>query len=152
MRAARALGLRVPLEVHALLQRIIDEPGRVPRLFWERVARECPGVGGLLGVWLQGFRVRGVGSHDWRSPRGRGVLYGLVECLWGPDARVLVDLHFALDDLWEGRDPRLGGYDSRVISFLASRGLLDPALAGGGSPPLGHGYDHGSEELGYGAD
>jgi len=49
-------------------------------------------------------------------------LYGLVECLYGEGARLLVDLHFALDMLWE--EGRVEGVDPRVVEFLAGEGLV----------------------------
>jgi len=84
---------------------------------------ECPGPGGRLWAFLSsGLRARGVLAHDWRSRRGRELLYGLVECLYGRDARLLVDLHFALDMLWE--EGRVVGVDPRVVEFLVGEGLL----------------------------
>ena len=108
-----------------MVNRLIDEPRRVPGMLWERLRRECPRVYERLAWALEaGMRARGILAHDWRSPAGRRLLYQLVECLYGEDARLLVDLHLALDDLWEGRDPATRGYDPRVLHYLRRAGLL----------------------------
>ena len=132
VRMASLLGLGVPWEAHVLVQRLIDEPRRVPRLWWRSAAEKCPGLAErLLGFLESGLRARGVLAHDWRSRRGRELLYGLVECLYGEDARLLVDLHFALDALWEGRD--LGDVDGRVRWYLERSGLLSAEPGAGAS-------------------
>ena len=125
LRMARLLGLRVPGEAHSMVNRIIDEPRRVPGMLWERLRARCPRLYMRLSWALEaGMRARGIMAHDWRSPAGRRLLYEIVECLYGGDARLLVDLHLALDDVWEGRDPATGGYDPRVLHYLRLAGLL----------------------------
>ncbi len=124
-RMAGRLGLSVPREAHVVVQRLIDQPWRVPKLLWRRLIEECPDIAGRLQPRVEaGLRIPGVASHDWRGRIGRQTLYRVVECLYGREARLLVDLHMALDDLWEGRDPEASGYDPRVLRYLRERRLL----------------------------
>ncbi len=109
--------LDTTIEAASLIETLIDHPKRLPRLLKEKLYRECklPPIAEAARV---GLRARGIMAHDWRSPLGRRVLERIVECLFGRDAILLVHLHHALDDLWEGRVPH--GYDERVMLYVSS--------------------------------
>ena len=112
-RMIRELNLRVPQDAPSIIQSLIDYPRRLPEGFIREAYEKCPSP--LFDAWKAGMRIPGYGAHDWQRPKGRLLLKRLVECLYGPDAVLLVDLHFALDDVWEGRTPE--GYDPRVLRF-----------------------------------
>ena len=112
-RLIRELNLKIPPEAPSIIQSLIDYPRSLPAGFIREAYGKCPSP--LFEAWRSGMKILGYGAHDWQRPKGRQLLRRLVECLYGPDAVLLVDLHFALDDLWEGK--ALEGYDARVLRF-----------------------------------
>lgn len=117
---AEEYGLKLKPEDISFIETIIDHPRMTSRVLEKRIG-ECE-VHPALEAALAGFRIRGILSHDWRSSLGRRVLYRLLECLLGEDSVLIAELHFALDDLWEGRP--LEGYNYAVTGFLQGKGLL----------------------------
>ena len=127
LRFIEAYNLNAKFEDVSIIETLIDHPGKLPALLRYSIYRKCGG-NPLLEAARSGFRIRGVMSHDWRSRAGRRTLEDIVECLFGADAVLLVQLHLALDDIWEGKIPR--DYDDRVILFVSSfyRVLVDDEI------------------------
>ncbi len=119
LRMITDLNLSVDREAVSIIQTLIDYPSKLPRVYLEKLREKCSSQ--LLEAYYSGLRGKGYFVHDWRSEGGRDLLKEIVSCVFGNDAVLLVDLHFLLDDIWEGKQPR--GYDHRVLHY-ASR-LLD---------------------------
>ncbi|NOZ30424.1 MAG: hypothetical protein GXO68_00510 [Crenarchaeota archaeon] len=117
---AEKYNLNVTIEDITLIETIIDHPNRLPNTL-KKVFQEC-NIHPSLNASLAGFHIKGVMRHDWNSSLGRELLYKLLSCLFGEDALLIAELHFALDSIWENRP--IGDISPLVKSFLEDMGLL----------------------------
>ncbi len=117
---AEKYNLNVTIEGIALIETIIDHPNRLPNGL-KKLFQECD-LHPSLSASLLGFHIKGVMSHDWSSRLGRELLYKLLSCLFGEDALLIAELHFALDSIWENKP--IGNISPPVKSFLKEMGLL----------------------------
>ena len=92
----RELGLNIDYEAASIIQTLIDYPRKLPKKLIEYINEKCGNP--LLEAWQIGMRIKGFGSHDWMSEKGRKYLKEIVRCLYGEEATILVDLHFELDE------------------------------------------------------
>jgi len=112
--------LNIAIEDIAVIETIIDHPKRLPNGL-KKMFQECD-LHPSLNASLTGFHIKGVLRHDWNSRLGRELLYRLITCLYGEDARLIAELHFALDSIWENKP--IGDIHPLVRSFLQESGLL----------------------------
>jgi hypothetical protein len=104
---ARMFSAEPPEGAFELIETLIDHPYKVRRLLVRAYRVACEGRPvvrpcNLLGAIVSGFRVRGVGTHDWASRSGQEVLRFIIRNLWGSGLEWVVDLHNALDCLEQG--------------------------------------------------
>jgi len=112
--------LDVTIEDITLIETIIDHPNRLPKAL-KKLFQECD-PHPSLSASLVGFHIKGVMRHDWSSRLGRELLFKLLSCLFGDDAILIAELHFALDSIWENKP--IGDISPSVKSFLEEMGLL----------------------------
>ncbi len=92
------------IDAVSVIETLIDHPKRLSGLLSRYIREVCQSDDSLecrLAKSLYyNFHIKGVFSHDWQSNSGRRLLKSIVEWLYGSDVSELVDLHFALDNVY----------------------------------------------------
>ncbi len=131
-----------------LIEALIDEPARYANIIINLIESKINNCNSknlynLIESYKSGLKINGVFSHDWglnRARRGKStrILKKIVSCIFGDDARLIVDLHSSIDMVYAGRfrcmhDYRkwatAHGIDPRVIEFVEAK--LEPGVVHG---------------------
>ncbi len=83
------------------IETLIDHPERTKGMLRHFVRENCSNNSSwecqTAHALMSGMRVKGVMTHDWRSLRGRRLLYRIVDWFYGSESSDLVKLHYILD-------------------------------------------------------